>query len=51
MIRLRDMERPGKGRKVVEYVGIVDARVLGEELVHAAEWIEERFVSPARGVC
>jgi hypothetical protein len=41
----RMKERPGKGRKVVEYVGIVDARVLGEELVHAAEWIEERFVS------
>lgn len=47
----RMKERPGKGRKVVEYVGIVDARVLGEELVHAAEWIEERFLSLVGGVC
>ena len=40
----RMKERPGKGRKVIEYAGIVDTRVLGEELAHAAEWIGERFV-------
>jgi hypothetical protein len=38
----RMKERPGKGRKVIENAGIVDTRVLGEELVHAAEWIEEK---------
>jgi len=35
--------RPGKGKKVVEDAGLVDTRVLAEELVHAAEWIEERY--------
>jgi len=44
----RMKERPGRGRKVVEYAGIVDTRVLGEELVHAADWIEERFYSCQR---
>lgn len=42
----RMKERPGKGKKVVEYAGIVDTRVLGEELARTADWIEERFVSP-----
>jgi hypothetical protein len=32
-----------KGRKAVEDAGVVDTRVLVEELVHAAEWIEERY--------
>ena len=29
-------ERPGKGRKVVEFAGLVDTRLLCEELTHAA---------------
>lgn len=37
----------GPGKKAVEDAGIVDTRVLVEELVHAAEWIEERY--PNRG--
>jgi len=45
----RMKERPGKGKKVVEYAGIVDTRVLGEELARAADWIEERFVALVRG--
>lgn len=35
---------PGKGRRPVEFAGVVETRVLCEELVHAAEWIEDRFV-------
>jgi len=35
-------ERPGKGRKVIEFAGLVDTRILCEELEHAADWIEER---------
>jgi hypothetical protein len=35
-------ERPGPGRKIVE-AGLVDTRALCEQLVHAAEWIEERY--------
>jgi len=40
--------RPGKGKKVVEDAGLVDTRVLAEELIHAAEWIEERYPSGFR---
>ena len=41
-------ERPGKGRKVVALAGVVDTRVLCEELNHAADWIEERYNYPLR---
>jgi hypothetical protein len=39
----RFKERPGKGRKVVELVGTVDTKMLCDELLHAAEWIEEKY--------
>jgi hypothetical protein len=35
---------PGKGRRPVEFAGVVETRILCEELVHAAEWMEDRFV-------
>jgi len=40
--------RPGKGKKVVEDAGLVDTRVLAEELGHVAEWIEEMYPSGFR---
>jgi hypothetical protein len=42
---LKTKERPGKGRKIVDFAGLVDTRVLCEELDHAADWIEERYAS------
>lgn len=39
-------ERPGKGRKVIEFAGLVDTRLLCEELGHAADWIDERYIHP-----
>ncbi len=39
-------ERPGKGRKVVAFPGVVDTKVLCEEFNHAADWIEERYNHP-----
>jgi hypothetical protein len=38
----RFKERPGKGRKVVELIGTVDTKMLCDELLRAAEWIEEK---------
>lgn len=38
------LKGPRKGRRPVEFNGVVETRNLCEELVHAAEWIEERFV-------
>jgi hypothetical protein len=38
----RFKERPGKGRRVVELVGTVDTKMLCDELLRAAEWIEEK---------
>jgi hypothetical protein len=35
-------KRNGRGRKVVEFAGLVDTRALCDELIHAAQWIEER---------
>lgn len=40
----RFKERPGKGRKVVELVGTVDTKMLCDELLHASEWIEEKYL-------
>jgi hypothetical protein len=40
------IRRPGKGRKVYEFSGTVETRLLCEELKHAAEWIEDRYVFP-----
>jgi hypothetical protein len=39
------VKAPGKGRRVQEFAGVVETRMLCEELVHAAEWIEDRFGS------
>jgi hypothetical protein len=33
-------------RKVYEFSGTVETRLLCEELKHAAEWIEDRYVFP-----